>query len=368
MRILVLVTLISPTGEYGGPVRVALNQAAALAARGHDVLVAGGQRGWGAAPPMVVEGVRTTLFPVRTLLPGAGFAGLAAPGLLRALPALTREVDQVHVHVARDLVTLPAVAWLRRHGIPYVLQTHGMIDPSANPLSIPLDALVTRRALRGARRVFYLTPRERKDLERVAGPQLHLEELPNGVPVSPLAAGHARNEVLYLARLAVRKRPLIFVEMARRLLDRFPTTEFRLVGPDGGEGPAVRSALVAADDERISWEGPLEPALTIGRMRRAAVYVLPSVDEPYPMSVLEAMASGLPVVITETCGLAGLVRACGGGLVVDESLDALTEAVASLLADPEASLRMGTAGRDHVQRHLSMTAIAEQLEAAYRAA
>jgi len=365
MRVLSIVTLVSPSGEYGGPVRVALNQAAALAGRGHEVRVAGGQRGWDGAPPAVVDGVPTSLFPVRTVLPGTGFAGLAAPGLQRALPALTAGIDMVHVHVARDLVTLPVAAWLARHQIPYVLQTHGMIDASRNPLAAPLDALVTRKVLRRARRVFYLTSREQQDVTHVAGPGLTLEELPNGVPTATGSPGRAGSEVLYLARLAARKRPVMFVRMARLLLDRFPGASFRLVGPDGGEASAVAAAITAAQDPRISWEGPADPAVTGERMARASVYVLPSVDEPYPMSVLEAMALGLPVVVTDSCGLAPLVRVCGGGIVVDDSLEALTEAVAALLSDPDEATAMGLRGRRHVQEHLSMTEIARRLENAY---
>jgi len=369
VRILSIVTLVSPTGEYGGPVRVALNQARALAERGHEVLVAGAHRGFTGAPPRRMEGVRLALFPARTLLPGAGFAGVASPGLYRRLAALTRGVDIVHVHAARDLVTMPAVDWLRRHGVPYVVQTHGMIDESGNPLARPLDAALTRPGLRGARRVFHLTDRERADLIAVAGDGLRLEELPNGVPMPDARAdGSGDPEVLYLARLAPRKRPAAFVEMAERVALRFPSARFRLVGPDEGEGRAVRARIEGLSGSAdVQWEGPLNPSLTTDRMSGASVYVLPSVDEPYPMSVLEAMALGLPVVITDSCGLAPAVAEAGAGVVVDESVDALTAAVESMLADPEAARTMGAAGRAFTRDRLAMPAIAEQLERAYRA-
>ncbi|HWU46343.1 MAG TPA: glycosyltransferase, partial [Humibacter sp.] len=293
MRILSIVTLVSPHGEYGGPARVALNQARELIRQGHHVVLAGGARGYDGRLPDDIEGVPVALYPVHTLVPGTGFAGLWSPGLYRALSHLARDVDVMHIHLARDLVTLPAADWARRHSVPYVVQTHGMIDASNNPLAAPLDAAMTRRVLRGARRVFYLTERERRDLLGVAGPDLALQELANGVPL-PQAPGAPRDEapeVLYLARLARRKRPTEFVRMAELVSARFPAASFRLVGPDEGEADAVERLIHGARAD-VLWEGPIAAEAVIARMSRSSVYVLPAVDEPYPMSVLEAMSLG----------------------------------------------------------------------------
>lgn len=368
MRVLSLVTLVSPDGAYGGPVRVALNQARALNERGHEVTLAGGQRGFGAHVPTEMETVPVSLFPVRTVLAGTGFAGLASPALHRWLSSAVTGVDIVHVHAARDLVTLRAADWLRRHHIPYVLQTHGMIDTSRNALAVPLDAVMTRPTLRAAQHVFYLTPRERSDLINVGGSALRLRELPNGVPRPTSTTERAGSEVLYLARLAARKRPASFIEMAERLARAFPQASFRMVGPDEGEGDAVRrriSTLTGTVD--IAWEGPLEPGQTTARMEHAGIYVLPAVDEPYPMSVLEAMAVGLPVVITDSCGLAPIIRSTGSGIVVDDSVDSLTAAVRMLLDDSELARSMGSAGARTARERFGMPKIAETLEAAYLA-
>ena len=137
-------------------------------------------------------------------------------------------------------------------------------------------------------------------------------------------------EVLFAARMHPRKRPLAFVEMAKALLDAGVDARFTLVGPDEGEGAALRAALKG--DSRISWEGALAPAAIPRRMAAASVYVLPSVREPYPMSVLEAMSVGLPVVVTDDCGLAPLVERTHCGIVTDPEVPALAAAVESILA------------------------------------
>lgn len=370
LRILSVVTLVTPTGEYGGPVRVAVNQANALNALGHNVTIAGSARGYGGRLPGTVGGVQAVLFPGRTLVPNIGFAGLSAPGLWRWMWKHAGNYDVAHVHVARDLVTLPAASIAHARRVPYVLQPHGMIDPSENPLARPLDALLTRRVLRRARHVLYLTEAENGGLTEVAGAGLDLVHLPNGVPYSSVVvAAAARPTVLYLARLNRRKRPMVFMEAAARVAVHHPGTRFLLVGPDEGEGGAVRQAADRASRSGVdvAWIGALAPEETLGHMLEASVYVLPSVDEPYPMSALEAMSVGLPVVITDTCGLAELVRTSDAGLVVDDSVAALVGAVEQLLADPQEAQRMGQRGRAYVGEHLSMASIAARLERVYLA-
>ena len=367
MRIISVVTLITPDGAYGGPVRVAVNQAAALRDLGHQVILLAGHRGFAEAPS-TVDGFPVRLYPARRILPGTGFAGLTSPGLLRALRGLLPGADVVHIHAARDLITLPAAALAAQAKVPYFLQTHGMIDPSNHPLAKPLDALLTRRLLRGAASVFHLTDFERRQLTDVAG-TMRFSSLANGVPLAHLPAAPT-NEVLYLARLAPRKRPLVFIEAAQSLHQEFPDTRFAMVGPDEGEAPAVTEAIRAANaiGSTVNWEGGLAPEATLDRMSSAAVYVLPSVNEPYPMSVLEAMSLGKPVVVTDTCGLAEFITDHEAGLVVDSHVPTLVEALRTLLNDPAQAQAMGRRGRDAVRKELSMDAIGRNLVAQYRAA
>jgi glycosyltransferase involved in cell wall biosynthesis len=363
VRILHVVTLISDDGAYGGPVRVAVNQAAALRARGHRVTVAGGWRG-ASRRPVGRSAEDTVLFPVRTLVPGTGFAGLMAPGLVGWVRRQLPEVDVVHVHLARDFVTLP-VAWtVLRAGAPLVAQPHGMIDPSGNPLSRPLDRALTRPVLRGAGRVLHLTNEERTDLVLVGGDGLRLETMRNGVPEPaelPHPAEKGQPEVLFLARLHPIKRPEVFVEMVRRLRATGVEARFSMVGPLQGDSTSAGDRASAG----VTWEGALAPGATSARLARAAIYVLPSVDETYPMSVLEALAVGVPVVVTESNGLAPLVRRSGCGIVVDTSVNSLVAAVRSLLDDPITRRQMGERGARVARTELGMGAVAARLEEVY---
>jgi glycosyltransferase involved in cell wall biosynthesis len=341
VRVLQVVTLVTPDGAFGGPVRVAENQASALREAGHDVAVAAGASGFPeGGRPTSLGGAPLHLFDVRTAVPGASFSGLLSVGLLRWVRQQLREgrVDVLHVHLARDLVTLPAAELARRSGRPYVVQPHGMVMPTGNPIAPVLDGALTRRVLRGAGSVFHLTAREGGGLEQVARAALPLQLLGNGVPVASSAPPRPdRPEVLFCARLQERKRPLVFVEMAKALLAEGSPASFVLVGPDEGLGGAVQAEVEAfGDPDRLRWEGAIAPSEVLGRMSRATLTVLPSLDEPNGMSLLESMSVGRPVVVTRSCGLASDIEELGAGAVVDETLDDLVRAVRTLLSDSTA--------------------------------
>lgn len=363
MRVLQVVTLISPDGAYGGPTRVAVNQSVELRRRGHQVTLAAATRGF-ATPPTEVGGAPVRLFTARTVVPGTGFAGLAAPGMVRWFRTVAAQFDVVHIHFGRDLVGIAIAALARRYRVPYVLQPHGMVIPSGNPLAAPLDALATRTLLREANVVFFLTEQERKQLGQVARGPLNLVPLNNGVPEYPAPCpGAGPPEVLYLARLQERKRPRHFVDMAKSLLAEGVDARFTLVGPDEGEGPGVLADI--GDEHRIRWEGALDPSEIPARMAAASVYVLPSIREPYPMAVLEAMSVGLPVVLAADCGLAQVVEQEGCGIVVGDGSATFSDAVRRILANPGLAREMSDRGRTLVRRDFGMSSIGDRLTDVY---
>ncbi|WP_426120420.1 glycosyltransferase [Kocuria sp. LHG3120] len=368
MKILQVVTYISPDGAYGGPVRVALNQAKALSKLGHEVVIAAAAGGFQGPLPVESDGFPVRLFQARKVLPRTGFAGLSSPGLLRWLAANLKDFDVLHVHLARDLVTLPAAALSLQLKVPFVVQTHGMIDPTQKKLAGPLDRHLTKPVLKAARSVFYLTERERQSLTDVAGKLHNLRYLPNGVDVPTSAAieqgeGPQQNpEVLFLARLHSIKRPSLMVNAARDLEKAFPSTQFTLVGPDEGEASHVSALIHSSKQEnRVHWAGPLPPEETLSRMCQASVYALPSSAEVFPMSVLEAMSVGLPVIVTDGCGLAPMITENSAGVVCDQTPKNFSKAVEELLRQPERRVVMGSNARRAVKELHSITRVAKNL-------
>ena len=365
-----MLTLVGPGNPFGGPTQVSINQATELRSQGHEVVIVAAQ------PRASLRGAwksrDVVAFDSRQLLPRAGFSGIVSFGLYRHLWKHVRDYDIVHIHMSRDLVTLPAALIARMRGVPYVVQTHGMIDTSERRSAQVLDTIATRRAVSGAARVFVLTPGEADEIKALMGKRHVVSELlQNGIEVNPVSAtrdlAQGSPEVLFCSRLHSRKRPAAFVRTAIDLLDAGVEARFVLAGPDEGELPSVRQLLaLASDPGGISFEGPLEPDQVADRLARSSLLVLPSVDEPFPMIVLEALAAARPVVITESCGLAEFVRQNKCGLVVspDDRRD-LTSAVRKLILDPELARSMGIRGVSAIKDHLSIEQVVGQLVTAY---
>lgn len=372
MKVLQVLTLMSPDGAYGGPARVALNQCAALLEAGHEPTLLAGTHGY-SVPPQQIDGTPVRLFPARRVLPRVGYAATWAPAMVRWLKRHGSGFDVVHVHLARDLVTFPAARAALQLGLPVAVQTHGMIVTGTHPLAAPIDALWTKKLLGSAGAVFYLNETERAELSVIGGPGLRLEPLANGVPVTGEALPDKRTqppEVLFLARLHNRKRPEVFAAAALELLRKGVDAQFALVGPPEGAEAAVDRIIAEAradgfSESRLRREPAVAPGHAAERMRAASVYVLPAVREPFGMSIIEALAESVPVVTNADGGLAGFVQRSGCGAVVAGSPHDYANAIARLLADPMTARTQGAAGQAAVRETYGMASVRQRLEDVY---
>lgn len=360
MRIAHVLTYVSSDGSYGGPVAVAMAQCQALAARGHQVTLFAG---WDGQAALTVPGVDVRLHRVFRL-PGLGFAGLLAPSLWWDLRLHLKDLDTVHFHAARDLVQLPAAAWSVGR-VRSVVQPHGMIRSDRRLSARLLDRVLTRPMLRRASSLLALTDSEAEDLRTMA-PHARLVRIRNGITRPD---GRARwrepSTVLFLARLHPRKRPIEFVRMAALVEGERPGTSFVLVGADEGEAPAVRQKIARLGLEHcISYHGAVPPHQVSDVMNAAQVYVLPSVDEPFPMSVLEAMAHGLPTVITTETGISTELAERASAEVTGTDAEALAASVLSLL-DETRWKEMSQKAVSDVENFFSVGAVANVLEREY---
>ena len=365
LKIAQIVTYVSDDGAFGGPVSVAVAQAVELAARGHEVELLAG---WDGIAQVDAPGVNVRLFRARKLLP-AGFSGLVAPGLLAYVRTHHRDYDVVHLQLCRDLVTLPVAAFLSLQKTNYVVQPHGMIRPDRRLRARIFDVLAVRRVLTHAGAVIAYKGVDDEALSTVSRGRASIRFLENGVtqdlaPVDDVLQG---SEVLFMARLHPRKRVLAFADMVRILRERGINACFSVVGPDEGDLESFRRFIEANNlEEHVTYEGALPYAQVRERLRRSAIYVLPSIDEPFPVTVLEAMAVGTPCVITDSCGLAPYFKEHEAGLVTDGTSNSMADAVELLLVS--SNLRESTISnaRRTIDEHFSISAVARTLEGYYR--
>lgn len=365
MKIAHVVTYLSADHAFGGPLSVAVTQCRELSRRGHTVDLF---CGWDGIGEVHADGVTLHRFTVARAVPGFGLRGIVAPGLNRRL--LRGYYDVVHVHLARDLITLgAAMTALRRH-LPYVVQPHGMVMPDRRLRATAMDRVATRRVLRAAGSVLALTPEEGTGLTAVAGAPLPVVQLGNGVAPSTTpsaAAGKGKPpDVLFLARLHPRKRVETFAAMAAVLVERGVAVHFSVVGPDEGDlAPLQEQVRRAGLQSALTYEGAIPYDEVPSRVARASVFVMPAVDEPFGMTILEALAVGTPVVVSNAIHLAELLGRYEAAIVTDGSPEAFADAVELLLRDPAAVARLQEGGRRALTHEFGIGAVVDGLEKSY---
>lgn len=147
-----------------------------------------------------------------------------------------------------------------------------------------------------------------------------------------------------------------FAQLQALLPEHKHRLRLAIVG-DGPLLPALRQQVEAAGLTDVAW---LPGARTdiAQLMQGFSVFALPSIAEGTPVTILEAMASGLPVVATRVGGIPEVVAGgATGRLVAPGDAGALAEALASYCRDPELAARHGAAGRERVERRNSIAAM-----------
>ncbi|WP_148572962.1 glycosyltransferase family 4 protein [Nocardioides caldifontis] len=187
----------------------------------------------------------------------------------------------------------------------------------------------------------------------------------NGVDLhrfTPSTGHHRPPRLLYVGLLTPRKGVLDLLSASSTLRDEGLEHELWLLGGTPDEGPAAAEPVLAAarDNARLLGTRPPEemPAVYTG----ADVFCLPSWWEAMPMSVLEAMASGLPVVASDVGDVARLVEDGHTGFVVaPQAPEQLAVALRKVLSDADRARAMGAAGRRRVEERYSAARVADAI-------
>jgi glycosyltransferase involved in cell wall biosynthesis len=171
--------------------------------------------------------------------------------------------------------------------------------------------------------------------------------------------------VLAVGRL---RAPKDFVTLVAATAQLAPDVACVHIVGDGPDRPAVEREIARHRlEERVVLLGEREDVA--GLLASADVFVLPSRSEGMPMSVLEAMAAGLPVVASAVGGVPELViDGETGTLVAPGDPDALARALGALVADPAARARLGAAARARAEAEFGIEANRQAHVALYQAA
>lgn len=163
--------------------------------------------------------------------------------------------------------------------------------------------------------------------------------------------------VIAIGRLSPEKGFTVLIEAMARLRDAGVAARLLLVG-DGPERVTLETAIARhALADRVTLAGELPPDAVRARLRGADMFCLPSFSEGLPVSIMEAMAAGVPVVTTWIAGIPELAENGVTALTVPPArADALADALRTLIEDPALAARLATAARARVEeRHDQVT-------------
>ena len=152
--------------------------------------------------------------------------------------------------------------------------------------------------------------------------------------------------VTFLGRITLQKGPEYFVEAAAKVLKRVPNVRFVMAGSGEKMNPLVRRVAQLGLGTRFHFTGFLRGNDVQRMFRYSDVYVMPSVSEPFGISPLEAMRSGVPTIISKQSGVAEVLDYA---IKVDYwDIDALADAIYGVLTYPALSNHMQREGYNEV--------------------
>ena len=370
----------------------------ALRARGHEVAIAttshglSGLNGNGKGPKLY-NGTSTHFFPVQW-----GDAFKYSRPLQTWLDENVRSFDVVHIHAVFNHSSIAAARSCRKYLVPYVVRPLGTLDPwSLKQKSVRKSLfwnLAAKRMMADAATIHYTAQAEFDRVKDSLG-LTHGSVVPLGIgssdsvlgpqASSPARApntdcdsrGHARTPavpastspyVLFLSRLHPKKGLDILIKAFFELHKSQLFSEWCLVIAGDGDAAYVNSlkrlVSINAADDFVRFIGWVRRDEKVDVLRKASLLVLPSRQENFGLCVMEALAEGVPVVVSRDVNLAKDIADAGAGWISTIDVVGLENTLSEAMANNEQRLNRGVAGKVFSQ-NFSWESIAEKLENMY---
>jgi len=173
--------------------------------------------------------------------------------------------------------------------------------------------------------------------------------------------------ILYLGILHRYKRPDLLICALPSLIKKVPEAFVLFVGPDAGELESIHEiGETLGVTTRYKWIKPLRGREKQEALECAEFLALPSVEDPYPLVLLEAMAHGKPVLTTDLVGQASVIEASVAGIIIGPGdLDGIEEGAYRLLTDEIYKKTMGRNARLLAETAFSVQSVVDEVETLY---
>ncbi|MEJ2750554.1 MAG: glycosyltransferase family 4 protein, partial [Anaerolineae bacterium] len=282
------------------------------------------------------------------------------------------EYDVIHVHGLHyhTFAAVLAGRWLKRPVLAKLANSGQASDVKKmqQDRQLALARLMLPTALKCDRFVA-LNKRVVEELTAVNVPPSHIIELPNGVETDAIPAKtnyalHEPARLIFVGRLHPQKGVDTLLHAMRQLIEHH-NVALRLLG----DGPLKDELEILAGQlgiaSHVEFCGQTDQVLE--HLQQADLFVLPSRAEGISNALLEAMTCGLPVIVSAIPGNVDVITHDQNGLrfTVDDP-DSLAQNITSLLTQPHQRERLGRQARQTVERHYSLSSVADQYIALYQ--
>jgi len=385
MRILVVVPYYEPAFLYGGPVRSVPLLCRAIARAGAQVIVfttdANGTERLNVPTdrPVLTDGVEVHYF--RRAF-GERFFYSAALG--RACRRSITEFDLVHCSTLWTYPGLAAAAACRHGGVPRIESPRGALLEWALHHHYwkkwPFLALFARRDLNTAAAIHCTDATEQADIVRL-GLRPETFVVPNPVDVTQFQSLPPRGDMrarlgipqeavvsLFLGRLNVQKGLDVTINAFAKVAAAHPNAYLVIAGGPDEDGSGENAKVQAAGHglgNRVMFIGPVMGSDRLAVLADSDLFVLTSHSESFGMAAAEAMAAGLPVLLSDQVGVARDAAGAGAACVVPLEVPRIASAWVRMLADPEGTRALASRARIFARKQYDADAVARRMLDAY---
>jgi glycosyltransferase involved in cell wall biosynthesis len=385
MRILQIIPSISLI--YGGPSQMVLGLSAALAAKNIDVtIITTNSNGDIGQLPLDV--------PLNQPLEQNGYQIIyfrCSPwrrykfslSLLQWLNDHAHQFDLAHIHALFSPVTTLAATIARYHHLPYIIRPCGMLDPAdlqkKKLLKQIYGTVLERHNLSGAAAIHFTSQEEAKISARfgVDGPDRMPRPLDLVIPLgvtpglfSQKLRASSVPTILFMSRIDPKKGLDLLLPALESIWESQIKFHFILAGSNPQDAD-YETGIKLKIQNSILAQCTTVTGFVSGDFKRelltnADLFVLPSYYENFGIAVAEAMAAGVPVVISDRVHISADIQQAEAGWVGPLEVGAIAHLIKSALLDPDERQRRGLNGREYANKHYNWEAIAQQTIDAYQ--
>lgn len=387
MRILHVVPWYEPAWRRGGVVRSVSQLCRGLAAFGADVTVyttdSAGDRRIDVPRncPLEIGGVKVVYYHADRWL-GWAYSGALADACFDKIS----DFDLVHIASIWNFPGIVAGLACRLKKVPYIESTRGSLAPFALKSGYLRKWLLLRlgrlRQLKNASAIHYTVKMERKWNAYLGLPNPSFV-VPNGLDLGEFDLLPSREEahqvtgvpvineddiiVTYLGRLHSRKGLDVLVNAFSSIAARFSNAYLVLAGPDDGFESQLRSLVSRLGlANKVFFPGFIHPSKRAHLFAASDLFALPAHQgENFGNAVVEAMAAGLPVLVSDQVGISQDIQEDQAGRVVGVDKHKITEALGLMLSDPDRLDRMGSNAYKSARCRYSIEIVARRMAIAY---